>query len=288
MNLNAKTSKPNLSSRRRGPDCVSDLILDRCLGGDLDGEARTRLERHLAACATCTNAFAALSEDRAGFLASVDVPTLAADAVARATVIPSVEEMGIAALVAALARRVALPLGLAAAAVGGFLMLARTPAHQDAVRAKGAGYAHGAFSLSTFVKHEEQKGVGTPHTGEPLHPGDQLQFRYNGEAGFLAIIAVDDQAKVSVYYPPGPTAAPVGPGLDVPLASAVKLDGTLGRETIVAVRCAEAVPVEDIRRAAGRAVDAARTGGAPPQAFGPLGLPCAESRVDIQKIAPPP
>jgi hypothetical protein len=171
------------------------------------------------------------------------------------------------------------PLGLLAAGAAGFLLLPRTP--QD-FRTKGE------FSLSSYVLHPESATAGTLHLGEPLHPGDRLQFRYNGsKSGHLAVVAVDSAGKVSIYYPPGPQAVPVEAGHDIPLSSAVELDGTLGREVIVGVRCERPVAVAEISAATRSAVEAARARGVAVTDFGALGLPCAETRHQIVKQPPP-
>jgi hypothetical protein len=98
---------------------------------------------------------------------------------------------------------------------------------------------------------------------------------------------VDESGTVSVYYPAGSNAAAVSAGREVELPSAVELDGTLGRETVVAVRCDRPVAVADVVRAAENAAKDARARGASPADLGPLGLPCDESRHPIGKTARP-
>jgi hypothetical protein len=108
-----------------------------------------------------------------------------------------------------------------------------------------------------------------------------------GEAGYLAIIAVDATARVSTYYPPGPTAAHVVAGRDIALSTAVELDATLGRETIIAVRCPRAEPVARLVTSVDAAVALARAQGRPPTELGALALPpgCVEGRQGITKVA---
>jgi anti-sigma factor RsiW len=248
--------------RNRGPECASRLTLDRLALGELPEAERTTLAAHLSTCADCARAGEALAADRSQFLAEAALPTLAADALARAerARVPMWERL----------RRLVMPLALGAAGVAGLALWLRP---DDGHRTKGE------FSLSPYVLHTEG-GPGTLHVGEPLHPGDQLQFRYNGaKAGYLAVVAVDARGKVSIYYPPGPRAAQVPAGREVPLSSAVELDGTLGRETVVGVRCQTPVGVDEILAATRKA---ARGG-----ELGPLGLPCEETRYQFDKSARP-
>jgi hypothetical protein len=151
-----------------------------------------------------------------------------------------------------------------------------------------ANRTKGGFSLSPYVLHPERASIGTLHAGEPLHPGDRLQFRYNGpRSGYLAVVAIDESGAVSVYYPAGPTAAAVEAGHEVDLHSAVELDGKLGREVVLAVRCDQPVAVSDVVRAAREALRVARSRGLGLTELGPLGLPCDETRHRIAKTERP-
>jgi hypothetical protein len=86
--------------------------------------------------------------------------------------------------------------------------------------------------------------------GQPLRPGDAVQFVYRaGQDGFLAILSVDGHGRTSVYYPSGPLAAPLQAGRPQPLPQSTILDAALGRETIHAVHCLQPVPVESLRLA---------------------------------------
>jgi hypothetical protein len=234
--------------------------------GELSESERVALEGHLGGCPDCAQASARLAEDRAAFVREASVANLAADALARAQKKEDADWR-------VLWKRFFLPLGVVATMAAVSIFVGR-----PGVRTKGE------FSLSPYVLHPESGGNGTLHLGEPLHPGDRLQFRYNGaRAGHLTIVAVDESGKVSLYYPPGPMAAPVAAGHEVPLTTSVELDGTLGREVIVGVRCEAQLPVEVITDAARRAADGARARGAAPTDLGPLGLPCAETRHQITK-----
>jgi hypothetical protein len=266
------SSKPNpldAGRRRRGPECVSDLVLDQLTLGELGDAERAAAAGHVAGCTDCATASARLIEDRAIFAREAVIPNLAADAVMRAERTPRSRFW----------RWLPAPLALAAAGIAALVTFATPPA---GFRPKGE------FSLSPYVLHPESATAGVLHQGEPLHPGDRLQFRYNGgKAGHLTIVSVDATGEVSVYYPPGPMAAPVEAGNDIALSSAVELDTTLGREVIVGVRCERPTAVDEIVAATRKAVGAARARGVDTTALGPLGLPCAETRHQIAKQPPP-
>jgi hypothetical protein len=229
---------------------------------------RSSAAAHLASCAGCGGAHARLVAERDLFVQEAALPQLAADALARS-------ETHRRWPVERIFRRL-VPFGLLAGAAAVALFLGPT-----GERTKGG------FSLSPYVLHPERSSAGALHLGEPLHPGDQLQFKYSGTAGYLSVVAVDATGKVSVFYPPGPTAARVAAGRDVALDTAVELDGTLGQEVIVGVRCEDAVAVAEVVRATRSAAEAARARGVAPTQLGALGLPCVETRHQIAKAERP-
>jgi hypothetical protein len=258
--------------RRRSPTCASALVLDRLALDEVTSAERTALFAHIAGCADCTAAQARLEADRQAFAHEAALPTLAADALARS--------QRKSEWTPAFWRRLLAPMAMLGAVAGISLFIGRP---QLGNRTKGE------LSLSAYVLHPERNATGSLHAGEPLHPGDQLQFRYNGRrGGYLAIVAVDGGGRVSVYYPSGGTAAPVAAGHDVALSSAVELDGSLGHEVILGVRCDTPVSVQAIEAAARKAADSARARGAAPTELGALDLPCVDTRYRIEKQARPP
>lgn len=252
--------------RRLGPNCVSDLRFDRLALGELGEAERLTIARHVADCVSCSERRAALRADNERFLREVSIPTLAADALARA------ERGRRAHGVAALVQRWLLPASFCAFAGALVLMVSLSP---KANRIKGG------FALSPYVLHPEKSKVGALHAGEPLHPGDRLQFHYDSEIdGYLAVVSVDADKKVSVYAPAGARTEPITGGRSVALNGAVELDGTLGPETIVGVRCGSSIPVDEVVAAARQAIQ-------PSGAVGPLNLPCAQTRYQIIKTPRP-
>jgi hypothetical protein len=264
------------TERRRVSDaCLSDLILDQLALDELDETGRARALAHLAACAPCTAARAALEADRQAFLAQVDVPTLAADARVRATAGPRPRP---AARPGWSWTRLWAPLAIAGGL--GAAALALVPfGPGPGVRTKGAG-----FSLAASVQPRgAAPGTGArPHAGEPLHAGDHLQLEIaTDDAGYLIVAAVDARGTVSTYFPPGPVAERVDRGR-APLRTAVELDDTAGREIIVGLLCADPLPTARALEAVGAAVT--RAGGSAD--VGAVDLPCRQTRYVIDKAAP--
>ncbi|HEX8113700.1 MAG TPA: DUF4384 domain-containing protein, partial [Kofleriaceae bacterium] len=78
---------------------------------------------------------------------------------------------------------------------------------------------------------------------EVVHPGDTLSYLVTtAEPAYVTVLGRDAAGRVTTYVP----AAPVAAGRDVELPIATLLDGTLGREDIVAVFCAGAMPFPSI------------------------------------------
>ena len=260
-------------NRRQGPECVSDLQLDQLALGEAPGIEADRVRLHLQQCATCEQAATRLARDRERFTSEVDFATAAATILGRAHIptSSSLRRWG---------RALAWPGALSAAAVAGLLAIA-PPASLTRSPAAGARAKGAALSLSTYVKFAGQDQPGTLHMGQPLGAGDRLQFRVTTDRpGHLAILSIDQEHEVSVFYPPGPTATAVPAGRDQALTSAVELDETPGDETIVALLCDHEEPVSVL-------VDAARAAAAGASGDGgPIRRGCVEARTHITKRPP--
>lgn len=266
---------------RPTPDCLSDLTLDRLLAGELELAERSVAKTHLAQCGACEAARARFAVEQQDFSSDTRVPTWAAAALMRAQNTKPTAARG---WTFAWPRRLVFGVGLTAGLAAAALWMGRSPVEEQSPTSR----IKGGFALEMFVKHQERNTAGAAYMGEPLHPSDQIQFRVSlPKAAFLAILAVDADAKISVYFPAGPTAEKIAAGRERDLATAVELDGTLGIETIVAVGCDEALPVSGIVAATRRAIAAARSRNQPPTALGALDLPCMELRQDVEKSARP-
>src|SRR5581483_4510485 len=75
--------------RKREVGCVSSLVLDQLLLGELPTAEETALTAHLAACRTCAGTYAALTAEHQQFMREAPVASLAADALARAAAFPA-------------------------------------------------------------------------------------------------------------------------------------------------------------------------------------------------------
>jgi len=217
---------------RPGPDCLSDLRIDRMLAGDLDGRESERARDHAAGCAACAARVAAFEAARAATPPDIDM-----EAIRRIAGAPS-------ASVARRSWRGLWPsLGLAAAAGTAALIVVarpRAPAHDETTRTKGSA------RVGFFVKHGDAVRRGGP--GEPVSPGDLVRFVVSTpRPAHLAIVGLDAGGAASVYFPPAGAADTVAAGTDVELPRATLLDDTLGPETVAAFFCERAVDVTTIR-----------------------------------------
>ncbi len=224
----------SLASRKRSEECLSDLVLDTLIAGDLSPELSASARSHAGACEACRMRWLELSSQAESPLPALS-PGRAARGVAPAPVTPS-RRRGVA---SALPRWLAL-----AAAVSALLLFGRFALREDALpgeRLKGGG------RLGFFVQRGAEVSRGGP--GELLHPGDALQFTFFAPgAGYLVVLGRDASGAVSVYYPSAPAAAPVVAG-EQTLPASTLLDHTLGAETIEAVFCTSQLEVEAVRGA---------------------------------------
>jgi hypothetical protein len=312
--------------RRAGarlPNCLSQAALDRLALGETDPGEADRAHAHLAACKSCAEMKAFLERDRAAFLIEANVDALAADALARASLAGSGSRSGD--LIGAAApwwRRLLPGLTLLAAATATLVLLPRSGSRRatdEAAATNPAMTIKGGFGLTVYVLHTE----GTPaasepaadvrgglHLGEALHPGDRIRLELSGaDQGdrHPLVLAVDQGANVSVYFPPPTTPSlsvsassprvavmttsgagnpatgedrPRAPGQLLP--TAIELDDTLGAETIIALACRAGVTVDDATNAIRAAVVTTAAGTA--VRAGDLGLPCQQARYLIKKV----
>lgn len=200
--------------RKRAEGCLSDLALDRLVGDEMNDAERVAAAMHLGECLVCRGRKMAISSMAAEALPALERPA--------SNVVPLFSKMWFVPMVAA-----------CVAAAG--MLVAFRPV--DTTRTKGGE------SLGFFVKHKDKVRRGAP--GETVHPGDQLRFvSSTTEPRFVAVLAVDERQKTSVYYPETEKAAPQPAGRDVPLPVATQLDDVLGAETIIGVFCETPVAVK--------------------------------------------
>ena len=238
--------------QRRGEACLSDLVLDRMIVGELD-ESGGRAE-HLAGCPKCS---ARLAELR---LATPDQLFIAG--------------MAAAATKTARRRRGPLTAGistlLVAAAAVAVIWWPRPP---EGTRSKGG--------LTFEVVARRQNGVVAPLLpGATLAAGDAIRFRLSSDVdGWLTVIGVDSRPSVTAYAPASGSARRWKAGRDQLVDEGIELDDTRGQERVIAVLCARELTVAEVVHAGERAL--ARAGD--PAAVGDLGLGCHQASILFRK-----
>jgi hypothetical protein len=205
-------------SRSRSETCVSDLLLDELLVGELTLSEERAAHAHLDACGVCSRRLQVLQEGRD------PLPALPSR---RARRWPS-------------AARVAL--GGAVAAALAFFVVHVPGATISSTRTKGGP------RLGYFVKHGADTHPGG--AGEPVRAGDTLIFAATSPTpAFVAVFSHEGPGKASVYFPSGSRAEEVAAGRDVLLPLATVLDDTIGTEQLYGLFCSSAQPIEPLRSA---------------------------------------
>jgi hypothetical protein len=228
----------------RAPQCVSNLLLDEWLAGELAPEQRAEVERHVADCASCGARRDQRVRAAERFLH--EAPSFAAHAARFGAAAAGGAKTGGSEdpPLRRWARRgalVALPLAAAAAALVAFLPRAPVVAPLDETRSKGSA------RIDYFVKRGELVTRGAQ--AGALRPGDLLRFTYSiDRPAYLALVDVD-QSGARVYFPAGAArAAAIAAGADVALDFSVELDETPGDERVYAVFCPQPFELEPLRR----------------------------------------
>ena len=135
------------------------------------------------------------------------------------------------------------------------------------------------FGFVVVFRSKSDGRAGTVLPDVPLHPGDVIGFRVRCRSdGYLAIVSVDGAGVVSSYLPGPAGAMPLLPPGAQTVEGGVSLDAVEGRETLVAVLCAEAA---DAARALAAIKAGVASGGEVPR----LALPCQQARAVLFKDA---
>ncbi|MCB9754907.1 MAG: DUF4384 domain-containing protein [Myxococcales bacterium] len=240
------------TTRERGEDCLSDLVLDQLRVGELAASLATRARSHVIACDRCRARQRELDEDAA----SATLPPL-----------PASPPETIADISPAPPRRRAWPAvaGLTAAAAAAVLaivsLLEPPRVGGDGSRVETGGpepaatRSKGAPALQVFIRRDGAVLEGSP--GAVVHPGDALRFAYSWtESGYVAVLGRDGAGAVNVYVPTGDRARPVAPGERAMLPDAVALDDVVGEEVLYGVFCAREPSLAALERAVAARPDA--------------------------------
>jgi hypothetical protein len=184
--------------------CVSELLIDRLLAGELAPAEAAQARTHAADCAVCHELVSHAEAIARRFAANPPPLRL------------SSHRRGIAVASAAIA--------MAAAVV---VVAIRPPREAPPeVRTKGR------VAFGFFVSHAGELRRG--QSGEVVAPADRLQLVVTTErAGWIAVTGVDALGVRQVYAEPQPLVA----GRDRSLPFSIILDDTLGPSTITGVFC---------------------------------------------------
>jgi hypothetical protein len=218
-----------MESRRREARCISDLELDRLVGGELEPTEERVLLGHAGGCEACRARLEAIRADQRSF-AEKQPPFVQ----------PGPTGDG----------RRAMMLGLApilAAAACLIMLFGRTAVLP--VDAPLPLPTKGGKALEFYVLRHGEVSAGNEQMS--LHPGDTVEFVFSSQRpGYLAILSVDGAGRANVYFPAGADrAAAFQEGLGQPVPVSTILDDTLGDERIYALQCDTAIVLEPIRAA---------------------------------------
>ncbi len=113
----------------------------------------------------------------------------------------------------------------------------------------------GEVSLDVYALQGDEVVAVTP--GQPLQPGDRIQFTYtSGPLNHLVLVGVDGTGVISRYYPDeGSLSQPVVPGSEMILEDSLVLDDAPGPEVFVAVFSDQPLDVTDVERATREALE---------------------------------
>src|SRR5262249_26740140 len=176
-------TEPFTLARQRPESCLSDLVLDRLLAGELEGKPEMSTVRaHLASCAACATRLSEMESLSKDFAA---------------------DELGLARAVSRTERalrgrslRMGVAFGLIAAAAAVLLQVLPKQEQPGSERIKGSG-----VRLELMVRHLSGK-VEPVLPGASLSPGEAVRFRVSSErTGSVAVVGLDAAQNVTAYMP---------------------------------------------------------------------------------------
>jgi len=209
--------------RTRQAECLSDLVLDRLLAGELAPGESHAAQQHLGSCSRCNAQCTQLERDRERY--RLAPPPLQAN--------PERHTKRWASW-----RLWLLPVGALSAAAVLILLLRPGSGHGNFMAE--ATQTKGSIRLGFYVKRGDTVRAG--HSGDIVYPGEAVRFTYTSRtSGYLAVVSLDGAGKVSVYHPDPDVnpAAPLAPAEDEPLPGSILLDDALGTEAVYGVLCSE-------------------------------------------------
>lgn len=129
-----------------------------------------------------------------------------------------------------------------------------TPSTEDGIRPKGKVIPNTAPTIANTPTVELRAtlrtiGMARPvQSGEMLRKGDQLRLSYDSDGlSYILVVSVDDTGVVSPLYPDDRSQSiEIVPGVNIPLAGGIELDGFVGAERIFALFSNRPVRFEDV------------------------------------------
>jgi hypothetical protein len=205
---------------RRSDECVSDFEIDHLLVGDLPAGDAEEVKRRIESCEHCQRRVAELEAEQQAFAARPTPIWLGR---------PKPRNFaGIA---------------VAITAVAAAALLFVRPGGEDpgTIRLKGGDrFGYVVVAPDGTVRGDQDSAV--------VLPGDELQWRFRTVSDrYVAVLSKDPAGTVSVYYPDGPQAELVRAGPERTLPIAVRLDATVGEETLYGLVCTEPVELAPVR-----------------------------------------
>lgn len=243
---------------RRPETCLSDLVLDRLLAGELDGTPDAdAVQTHLSACDVCTARLAELRAQGEAFGNEIWVA-------------------GVAAQTRKAARRGWARPAIAALAAAAAVVLVVQLVPHNANRAKGGD------RLLLYARTGTTGQVSEVLPGEILAPDDAIRFSVSIKSdAFVVIVGIDAAGAVTPYVPvDGNDPVFLRRGPNQLIEGSIILDETLGPERVIAFACVNPVPVENIRAASAAALQEA---GGDPRAIERVDVDCRQTSVLFEK-----
>lgn len=214
----------SLPERTRPPGCITDLMFDAWFAAELPPELEPPMEKHVATCQRCRGRRAALSIERSAFLALHPSYVASPGQLARRH-----------------RRTLLATTALASAALLTLVVLAREPVVEPLPPT--------AAETELGFRIERGRSNERGFRGQDVHPGDQVRFEYSIQVpSYLAIYGLDARGSVRVLFPQAELAAPVAAGSHIRLTSSVQIDDVLGQQSVFALFCNAAFPIEEPQR----------------------------------------
>ena len=205
---------------RRSDSCVSDFEMDQLLVGELSDEEARAVKQRIESCEHCQGRFAELEAEQQEFAARPTPIWLGRPK-----------------------RRSLAGIAVTITAVAAAALLFVQPGDDDpgVIRLKGGDrFGYVVVGPDGTVRGDQDSATALP--------GDELQWRFRTVSDrYVAVLSKDSIGKVSVYYPDQPKAALLRGGAEQTLPIAVRLDGTIGEETLYGLVCTEPVDLAPVR-----------------------------------------